>query len=84
MDLWQSGLRVGVIDAVADRMLQGLAALLSLEPYYFPLVETSVESIGFRWVNLIDGPRVRIEIWYSVVEDDLTVFLESVEVIDRY
>ena len=83
MDLWQSGLRLGVIDSVADRMLQGLAAFLSLEPSYFPLVETSGEPIGLRWVNFIDGPRVRVEIWYSVVEDDLTIYLESVEIIHR-
>lgn len=36
---------------------------------------------GLRWVSLIQASSVRVEIWYSVVEDDLAVYLESVEIV---
>ena len=67
--------------SVAESLLQGLAHFLSLNPYYFPLLETNGELIGLRWVDFIPGSSVRVEIWYSAVEDDLTGYLESVEVI---
>ena len=38
-DLWQSAIDSGVIDPVAESKLQGLARLLSLNPYYFPLFD---------------------------------------------
>jgi hypothetical protein len=80
-DLWQSAIDSGVIDPVAESKLQGLARLLSLNPYYFPLFDTNGEPAGLRWVDFIPGSIVRIEIWDSVVEDDQTVYLETVEVI---
>ncbi len=80
-ELWQSALEVGVIDFVAEHLLEGFAEFLSLEPHYFPLFETVGEPFGLRWALFIESPKVSVEIWYSVVEDDLTVYLESVEVI---
>lgn len=80
-NLWQSAIITGVVNSVAESLLQGLTNLLSLEPYYFPLFQTYGESTGLRWVSLIQASSVRVEIWYSVVEDDLVVYLESVEII---
>lgn len=82
-DLWQSATESGVIEPVEISRLQGLAEFLSLEPYRFPLFENTGEPIGLRWVNFVTGSRDRVEIWYSVVEDDLCVYLESVEVIPQ-
>lgn len=79
--LWQSAVDSGVIDPVAESNLEGLVHFLSLNPYYFPLFDTAGESTGLRWVDFIPGSTVRVEIWYSVVEDDLTVYLEIVQVI---
>ncbi len=80
-DLWQSAADSGVIDSVAESNLQGLVRFLSLNPYYFPLFDTTGEPAGLRWVDFIPGSTVRVEIWYSVVEGDLTVYLEIVQVI---
>ena len=81
--LWQSAVNAGIIDSVAASLLQGLSRLLASDPYYFPPFETGGEPIGLRWINFIGGSSVRVEIWYSVVEDDRCVYLESVEIIYR-
>lgn len=82
-DLWQSAIDSGVIEPVEASRLQGLAEFLSLEPDRFPLFENTGEQIGLRWVHFVTGSRDRVEIWYTVVEDDLCVYLESVEVIPQ-
>ena len=35
------------------------------------------------WVLFLRTETYRVEVWYSVVEDDLCVYLESVEIIHR-
>ena len=80
-DLWQYAVDAGIVDAVEETRLHGLANLLALDPYRFTLFENTGEPLGLRWVDFITGSSVRVQIWYSVVEDDLTVYLESLEVI---
>ena len=81
--LWQMAIDRGVIDSlVGETKLMVLARFLSVDPYGFPLVDTGPGSSHMRWVNFEPGIAERVEIWYSVVEDDRTVFLESVEIID--
>ncbi len=80
-ELWDAATDAGVIDAVADNLLQSLARFLSLDPYCFPLFENAEPGIALRRLDFVHGASVKTEIWYSVVEDDLTVYLESIEVI---
>ena len=64
-------------------MLEALARFLAVDPKYFDSFDAPGESVDLRWVHFITTDILRVEIWYSVVEDDLSVFLESLEVIPR-
>jgi len=61
--------------------LESLVAFLSIDARYFDLLDAPGESVDLRWLPFISTGNVRVEIWYSVVEDDLAVYLESVEII---
>ena len=78
---WHSAIDLGVIDPVGESKLQELAHLLSVDPYYFPLFETTEETADLRWVDFLPGSSVRVEISHPVVEDDQAVYLEIAEVI---
>lgn len=81
-DLWQRALSNGFIDPlVGSSQLEELISFLSADPYYFPLIDTAGEPVDLRRLNFISGGPTRVEIWYSVVEDDKAVYLVTVEVI---
>lgn len=81
---WRRAVLTGVIDpTVGEADLESLAALLSVDPRYFETFDAPGESVDLRWVHFANSDNVRVEIWYSVVEDDLTVYLESVEIVYR-
>lgn len=74
----------GMVDAATgETNLGGLARFLAVDPRYFPEFEAAGEQIDLRWAPFLRTETYRVEIWYSVVEDDLSVYLESVEVIHR-
>ena len=80
--LWQDAIAAGVLDKQVDetRWL-GFQRLISNDPYRFPLFEAGSERVDLRWADFITGVNLAVQIWYSIVEDDRTVYLESVEVI---
>lgn len=80
-ELWQRGIDAGAIDAaVGESWLDSLSRLLSLDPYYYPLVDAAREAVDFRSVDFMPGVTTWVEILYSIVEDDRLVYLESVEI----
>ena len=80
-ELWQRGIDAGVIDAaVGESQLNHLIRFLSVNPYYYPLVDAAREAIDFRSVDFMPGVTSWVEILYSIVEDDRLVYLESVEI----
>ena len=80
--LWDRSISDGAIDAEAGAAnLEGLARFLAVDPRYFPEFEAAGEQIDLRWAQFLRTETYRVEIWYSVVEDDLSVYLESVEII---
>lgn len=79
--LWQRAIAAGVIDAaVGESQLHDLSGFLSVDPYYYSLLEPAGEAVDFRRVNFMPGVTSSVEIWYSIVEDDRIVYLESVEI----
>lgn len=79
---WNEAVCAGVIDPEVDEAkLESLALFLSVDPKHFELFDAPGESVDLRWVYFTSAGSVRVEIWYSVVEDDLCVYLESVEII---
>ena len=77
-------IRASVIDSeTGEAELLALAEFLSIDPRYFEPFDAPGESVDLRWANFVNTDNVRVEIWYSVVEDDLCVYLESVEIIYR-
>ena len=81
-DSWAAAVRAGVIDSEVDGdKLESLAAFLAVDPRHFQLFVAPGESVDMRWAPFAMADNVRVEIWYSVLEDDLTVYLESVEII---
>ena len=83
-ETWRRAICAGVIDPEAgEANLEALAHFLAIDPKYFDLFDAPGESVDLRWVNFLATDIVRVQIWYSVVEDDLCVYLESVEIIHR-
>ena len=83
-ELWSRSIADGMVDAeVGETNLEGLARFLTVDPRYFPEFEAEGEQIDLRWARFLTTETYRVEIWYSVVEDDLCVYLESVEIIHR-
>ena len=81
---WRQAISAGVVDPlVDDAKLEELAHFLAVDPRHFPMFEAPGESVDLRWINFIANDLLRVQIWYSVVEDDWSVFLESVEIIRR-
>lgn len=79
--LWRRAINAGVVDEpVGASQLDGLIELLSVDPYYFPLLEAAGEAIDLRRVDFMPGTTTRVEIWYSIVEDDRSVYLVSAEI----
>lgn len=79
-ELWQRAIDAGVIDAeVGLSQLDSLSAFLAVDPYYFPLIDAAGEAIDMRSMVFMPG-TTRVEIWYSIVEDDRSVYLVSVEI----
>ncbi len=73
-----------MIDAEAgEALLWSLVRFLAIDPRYYPMFDAPGERVDLRWARFITTETLRVEIWYSVVEDDLCVYLESVEVIHR-
>lgn len=80
-ELWRRAINAGVIDPQADRsQLDSLADFLSVDPYYFSLIDPAGEAIDLRWLTFTHGTTTRVEIWYSIVEDDRSVYLVSIEI----
>ena len=83
-ETWRRAICDGVIDPeVGEDLLVALAGFLAADPKHFETFDAPGESVDLRWIHFITTQTVRVEIWYSVVEDDLRVYLESVEVIPR-
>ena len=83
-ELWSRSIVDGMVDAESgEANLEGLARFLAFDPRYFPEFEAAGEQIDLRWAPFLRTETYRVEIWYSVVEDDLSVYLESVEIIHR-
>lgn len=83
-ELWNRSIADGMVDAEAgETNLEGLARFLAVDPRYFPEFEAEDEQIDLRWTPFLRTETYRVEVWYSVVEDDLSVYLESLEVIPR-
>lgn len=81
---WQRAVNEGAFDPEAgESKLEELANFLSVDPKYFEMFDAPGESVDLRWIHFISTDVLRVEIWYSVVEDDLAVYLESLEVIPR-
>jgi len=79
---WDEAVTAGVVAPLVDAArLESLAAFLAIDPRYFDLFGAPGESVDMRWLPFLSTGNVRVEIWYSVVEDDLVVYLESVEII---
>lgn len=80
-ELWQRGIDAGAIDAAVDESrLDDLRRFLSVDPYYYSLLDAAGEAVAFRRLDFIRGVTTWVEIWYSIVEDDRLVYLESVEI----
>jgi hypothetical protein len=80
--LWEVGVANGAINPVSGPTnLDGLISFLSRDPHYFPKFEAPGEAIDLRWVDFQPVTNPRVEIWYEVAEDDLRVYLISVELI---
>lgn len=80
-ELWQRGIDAGVIDAaVGESQLNHLIRFLSVNPYYYSLLDAAGEAVAYRRLNFMPGVTTGVEIWYSIVEDDRLVYLESVEI----
>ena len=79
--LWQSAIALGVLYPAVDEIRrQELSDFLMIDPRHSALqFDGGPANLG-RAV-LIDGPT-RVEVWYEVVEDDLTVYLVSLEVFE--
>ena len=83
-ETWRQAVCQGVIDAEAgEALLWSLASFLAVDPRYYPMFDAPGERVDLRWVRFITTEFLRVEVWYSVVEDDLCVYLESVEIIHR-
>jgi hypothetical protein len=83
-ETWRQAISEGLINAEAgEARLESLATFLSVDPRYYAMFDAPGERVDLRWVNFITAETLRIEVWYSVVEDDLCVYLESVEIIHR-
>ena len=81
-ELWSQSTSDGSVDGeVGEANLQRLSQFLSVDPRYFPEFDAADERIDLRWAPFLRTEAYRVEVWYSVVEDDLSVYLESVEVI---
>ena len=81
-ELWCQSISDGSVDAeVGEVSLERLSQFLSVDPRYFPEFDAADEQIDLRWAPFLRTEAYRVEVWYSVVEDDLAVYLESVEVI---
>ena len=79
---WAAAVRSGLIDSEVDgAKLASLADFLAVDPRHFELFIAPGESVDMRWAPFAFAGSVRIEIWYAIVEDDLVVYLESVEII---
>ena len=80
-ELWQRGIDVGAIDAAVDESrLDDLSRFLSLDPYYYPLLDAAGEAVALRRVDFMPGVTTGVEILYSIVEDDRLVYLVTVEI----
>ena len=83
-ETWRRAICAGVVDPEAgEAKLRALAEFLAIDPRYFDLFDAPGEIVDLRWVNFLLTDMVRVQIWYSVVEDDRRVYLESVEIIRR-
>ena len=81
-ELWDAAVRAGVLDSEVDgARLESLAAYLAVDPRYFEMFVAPGESVDLRWVRFASAGGVGVDIWYSVVEDDLVVYLDSVEIL---
>ena len=76
--LWQSAVDVGVLHPEVDEIhLQRLVRFLSLDPRSF-LFDPGGGPANWGRALLIAGPTA-VEVLYEVVEDDGTVYLQSLE-----
>lgn len=83
-ETWRQAVDQGVIDAEAgEALLWSLVRFLAVNPRYYSMFDAPGERVDLRWLSFITTEFFRVEIWYSVVEDDLCVYLESVEIIHR-
>lgn len=83
-ETWGQAVSRGIIDAeVGEALLESLVAFLSVDPRYYPMFDAPGERVDLRWANFLGTETLRIQVWFSVVEDDLCVYLESLETIYR-
>ncbi len=67
--------------SIAERLLRVIRHILTEDPYRYPLFPASGEAVDIRWLDLFPGSNPRVEIWYSIAEDDRLVYLVSVEIV---
>ena len=73
---WRRAVRLGYINPMADpAILLEIRERLSINPYRVRRIRTAPFNV--RRVTL--NPAT--ELWYSIIEDDRTVWLESVRII---
>ena len=73
---WRSAVRLGYINPMVDpATLLHIRRWLTQTPY--AIDQRSTAPANRRWVAL--NPRVWL--WYSIIEDDRTVWLESVRIV---
>ena len=80
---WTRAVANGVIDRqIAAGLLAIVPEMLATAPYRHPLFDAPGQPVDLRWLDLFPGSQnPRVEIWYSIVEDDRLVYLVAVEVI---
>lgn len=80
---WNRAVAGGLINReLAAGLLELVRELLAANPYRHPLFPSAGEPVDMRWFDLYGGRRnPRVEIWYSIVEDDRLVHLVAVAAI---
>ena len=81
-ELWRRAVDAGVVDEpVGASQLNGLIAFLSVDPYYYPLLEAAGEAINLRWLDFMPGTTTRVlKSGTKSLRMNRSVYLVSVEI----
>ena len=80
---WRRAVAEGFIEPERQAgLLELITEILTNDPYRYPLFPVDDQPVDMRWFDLYGSRRnPRVEIWYSVLEDDRLVHLVAVVVI---